>query len=83
MSKSSGASEMQSFRREVSLLFTAPMDQHRVQALVAMVSALEAAQQSLESSVARSHGREFRHTVASLHFIRTALLDRDAPGHRR
>jgi uncharacterized membrane protein YccC len=73
---------MQSFRREVSLLFTAPTDQHRVQALGAVVSALAAAQQSFESSAVHSHEREVRCMVASLHFIRTALLDRDAPFYR-
>jgi hypothetical protein len=30
-----------------------------------------------------TYGREVRRMVASLHFIRTALLDRDAPFHRR
>jgi uncharacterized membrane protein YccC len=74
---------MLSFQQAVSLLFTAPTDQHRVRALGAVVSALEAAQQSLRSCVAHSNGREMRRMVASLHFIRTALLDRDAPFHRR
>jgi uncharacterized membrane protein YccC len=74
---------MQSFRQAVSLLFTAPTDQHRLQALGAVVSALEAAQQSLGMGVAHSHGREVGRMVASLHSIRTALLDRDAPFHRR
>ena len=74
---------MQSFRREVSLLFAAPTNEHRVQALGAVVSALEAAQQSLKSSAAQSHKREVRRMVASLHFIRMALLDRDAPFYRR
>jgi len=74
---------MQSFRQAVSLLFTAPTDQHRVRALGAVVSALEAAQQSLGMCVAHDHGREVRRMVASLHSIRTALLDRDAPFRRR
>jgi len=74
---------MQSFRQAVSLLFTAPTDQHRIRALATVVSALEAAQQSLGSGVAHGHEREVRRMVASLHFIRTALLDRDAPFHRR
>lgn len=74
---------MQSFRQAVSLLFTAPTDQHRIRALGAVVSALEAAQQSLGSCVAHGHEREVRRMVASLHSIRTALLDRDAPFNRR
>jgi hypothetical protein len=48
-----------------------------------VVSALEAAQQSLKSSALHSHGREVRRMAASLHFICTALLDRDAPFYRR
>jgi len=74
---------MQSFRQAVSMLFTAPTDQHRIRALGAVVSALEATQQSLGSSVAQGHGREVQRMVASLHFIRAALLDRDAPFNRR
>jgi uncharacterized membrane protein YccC len=75
--------EIQTFWIALSKLFAVATVEHRARALDVSMTALEAAQRRIQSSLADTHPREMRRMVASLHFIRTALLDRDAPFHRR
>jgi uncharacterized membrane protein YccC len=75
---------VRTLRQEIALLFIESNETQRVRAIAAVAAALETAQLVLASSSVPHRERvEIKRIVASMHSIRTALLDRDAPFRRR